>query len=79
MSEPNGEIVLSITGRDIWEKLDRIESSVSGLPAKVDDHETRIRILEARKSISPAQLWTAVVTGLGSIATSLAILNNILN
>lgn len=43
-----GEIVLTITGRDIWEKLDRIEAQVSGVPAKVEDHESRIRVLERK-------------------------------
>lgn len=43
-----GAIALTITGKDIWDKLVKIESEVSGTPAIVADHEIRIRSLERR-------------------------------
>lgn len=47
--EAPGQIALTITGKDIWDKLTTIEQNTSGLPAIVADHETRIRLLEQSK------------------------------
>lgn len=47
--EAPGQIALTITGKDIWEKLTSIEQNTSGLPAIVADHEVRIRLLEQSK------------------------------
>lgn len=47
MQPQMGEIALTITGRDIWEKLDRIETEVSGIPTIVADHEARLRAVQA--------------------------------
>lgn len=42
------ELSITITGKDVWDKLVAIEKEVSGLPRMVADHEARIRILEKR-------------------------------
>ena len=65
-----GEIALVITGKDIWEKLDRIEAQVNGLPKKVDDHETRIRLLE-RKIWGASAVVGFLAAGGATVATRL--------
>lgn len=53
------------------ERLVRIETKldivVGSHGAQLTDHETRIRAQEARKTVSPRDLWLAVS---GAIATS---------
>lgn len=68
-----GEIMLSITGRDIWEKLTHIEQEITGLPRVVSDHETRIRELESRKTVSPLQLWTVGASAVGAAGALVAL------
>ena len=41
-------LAFTITGRDIWDKLIEIGDAVAGVPAKVEDHEVRIRVLEKK-------------------------------
>jgi len=41
-------LAFTITGRDIWDKLTEISDAVAGVPAKVEDHEVRIRVLERK-------------------------------
>lgn len=58
--------------------------------SKIDDHEVRLRGLERdmphdahdrlrgveeRKTVSPAQLWTAVASGAGALASIAAVVN----
>lgn len=48
------------------------EQKLAVLDEAGKDHEIRIRVLENRKTVSPAQLWTAVAGGvatLGVLAT----------
>lgn len=47
--------------------------------ARYHDHEDRLRAVEARKTIAPWQLWTAVSGGVllvGSVVTTLATIFN---
>lgn len=60
MSGQSSEVVLSITGRDIWEKLDRIESSVSGIPEKLSTHDKRIEDHETRLRAVERRVWAAL-------------------
>jgi hypothetical protein len=46
--------------------------------AKLEDHETRLRVVEDRRTVSPAALWTAVTTGSGLVFGAVTILLNVL-
>lgn len=43
------------------------------------DAHARLRAVEERKAVSPIQLWTAVCTGCGALASLTAVLTFILN
>ncbi len=45
----------------------------------VDDHETRLRVLEAKSTVSPRTLWTTVVTAAGVIMASAPFLDRVIN
>lgn len=58
-SVPQQGIAFTITGKEIWESLEEIKKSVSGIqtelkgvPDQLKDHEIRLRLLEKR-------LWVA--------------------
>lgn len=55
-TEPQDGLAFTITGRDIWDKLDSIQKEVSGMPKTVEDHEHRIRALEKK-------VWMAAAAG----------------
>lgn len=62
----------AVTLARIEGKLDLINASLAQINARGDDHETRIRVLEARPSgITPAKFMTTLV-GCGSLAAALA-------
>ena len=46
--------------------------------ADLADHETRIREVEQRKTVSPTALWTAVLGGLSGAGVLVAIFNTLL-
>lgn len=60
----------TITGRDIWDKLTEISEAVNGVPAKVEDHETRIRVLE-RKVLTFAGAASVLSAGGAALVTKL--------
>lgn len=41
----------------------------------LNDHEDRIRKLEAKPTVSPSQLWTSVLSGLTAISAAAAGIN----
>jgi hypothetical protein len=47
--------------------------------AKLEDHETRLRVVEDRRTVSPAALWTAVTTGAGLVFGAVTLFSNLLN
>lgn len=69
---------VTITLRDIYERLIEISERLAGVPEQVSDHEARLRIqearpacpdheeriraLESRQTVSPRQLWTTVAS-----------------
>ena len=61
---PDG-LAFTITGKDIWDKLDKIEKSTQALPLIVSDHETRIRALE-RKVWAASGFAAALGGGIGA-------------
>lgn len=63
----------TLTGRDLWEKLDEISKAVgatAGLPKTVEDHEVRIRALE-RKVFIASGFAAAIGAGLGTTLSRL--------
>ena len=44
---------VTITLRDIYERLVEISEALAGVPEKVSDHESRLRIQEARPAVCP--------------------------
>lgn len=44
---------VTITLRDIYERLVEISDRLAGIPEQVSDHETRLRIQEARPAVCP--------------------------
>jgi len=59
---PTEGLAFTITGRDIWDKLSEISEAVAGVPARVEDHEVRIRVLE-KKVWGIAGLASAISAG----------------
>lgn len=77
-----------ITPRQQYEELRSLTSAVNNLVAKVDptlvdlrsdsdDHEKRIRSLEGKHTVSPAQLWTAVCSAVAMVGIIAGIVFNI--
>lgn len=61
---------------DLKDHENRLRSLEGSQP---EDAKHRLRAVEERKTVAPAQLWTAVVTGLGSVGAASAALNILLN
>lgn len=57
---------------DLKDHENRIRSLEASQP---EDAKHRLRTVEERKTVAPAQLWTAVVTGLGAVGAASAALN----
>lgn len=43
----------------------------------VDDHEARIRILEARRTVTPLGLWSVVLGAIGGLAAIVGIISQL--
>ncbi len=56
---------VTITGKEIYDKLSELVVVMSPVPARVEDHEVRIRGLE-KKIWAAAGFAAAVGTGLGT-------------
>lgn len=55
--------------QDVRVIVARTEVKVDGLVASSQDHENRLRLLEARPAaLTAAKLWTTVVTGSSTVA-----------
>lgn len=78
-----------ITPRQQYEELRSLTAAVNTLkssldPALIDlrkdtdDHELRLRLLENKHTVSPAQLWTAVASCIGVIGVVLGVVFNII-
>ncbi|MFJ4107880.1 hypothetical protein [Oerskovia enterophila] len=59
------DLVLSVKDKvmAVDAKVDSVDAKVDSLVEGKKDHETRLRVLEQRKTIAPWQLWTAVGSG----------------
>lgn len=55
-------------------KVDSVDAKVDSLIEDKKDHESRLRVLEQRKTIAPWQLWTAVGSGVTVFGAIVAIL-----
>ena len=51
---------------------------IDGHASELADHETRLREVEQRKTVSPTGLWTAVVGGISGAAALVGIASNVL-
>ncbi|MDR6868729.1 hypothetical protein J2Y69_003353 [Microbacterium resistens] len=54
-----------ITLREVYDVVMEVRDSVAVVPAQgetLKDHEARLRIQEARKTVSPRDLWTGIAT-----------------
>lgn len=56
---------------DIKDHENRVRAVEAKLP---EDAKHRLREVEARKTVSPAQLWTAVVSGAGALSSITAVI-----
>jgi len=52
----------------------RLDSAESNLA----DHETRIRVIEAKPTVSPGKLWTAVTGGAALVLASIPLMDRVL-
>lgn len=53
------------TDVEVVERLVRIETKLDADWRVGNDHEGRLRALEARRTISPGQLWAVMASGVG--------------
>lgn len=51
--------------------LARIEGALSSVDAQGKDHEVRLRLLEARKTVSPTTLWTTIASIIATLGVVL--------
>lgn len=58
-------------------KLDNVLGKHEALAGSVDDHETRLRAIEAKSTVSPLGLWTVVLGSLTGFAALLTIYANL--
>ncbi|UDL14796.1 membrane protein [Microbacterium phage Gretchen] len=69
-----------ITLREVYDLVVEVKDSVAVVPAHsktLDDHEARIRVQEARKTVSPRDLWTGI-TGAAAAGAAIASIINAL-
>lgn len=59
--------------------LARVEGKVDGQATDLADHEARMRVQEARRTVSPGQLWAGLVGVLGVGVATLTIVNGIVS
>lgn len=52
----------------------RLDTHASNLA----DHETRLRVQEARRTVSPTGLWSAVLGGVSGAAAVVAVITNVI-
>jgi hypothetical protein len=65
-----------VTTRDVYNIVMEIKQALaplSQLPDSSRDHELRLRVVEQRKTVSPAVLWTAITSAMSAL---LAILDS---
>lgn len=61
---------VEITPKEIYDKLVELVVAMSPVPARMEDHETRLRSLE-RKIWMAAGFAAAIGTGLGTVLSQL--------
>lgn len=69
--------LLAVTLARIEGKLDLVNAGLTAATNRGDDHEARIRALEAQPIVTPRAMWTAVgciATVVGAAAPFLAVL-----
>ncbi|WP_336628451.1 MULTISPECIES: hypothetical protein [unclassified Microbacterium] len=74
MSTATGPTPVTITVREVYDLLLEVRDSVAIVPTHADtlkDHETRIRAQEARRTVSPRDLWTGII-GAASAGAAIA-------
>lgn len=58
--------------------LTRVEVKLDQVLTRGDDHEGRIRVLEARKTVAPRDLWLGVTGAIAAGASIATILSHLL-
>lgn len=61
---------VTITAKEVYDKLSELVVAMSPVPARVEDHETRLRSLE-RKVWAAAGFAAAIGTGIGTVLSQL--------
>lgn len=61
---------VTITAKEVYDKLSELVVSMSGVPARIEDHETRLRSLE-RKIWAATGFAAALGAGLGTALSQL--------
>lgn len=61
---------VTITAKEVYDKLSELVVAMSPVPARIEDHEIRIRSLE-RKIWAAAGFAAALGTGLGTFLSQL--------
>ena len=66
-----------ITLREVYDIVLEVRDSVAVVPAHADtlkDHESRLRVQEARRTVSPRDLWTGIIGAAGAGAAIASII-----
>lgn len=53
----------------------KVDLVLSQHGTKLDDHETRIRVQEARRFVSPAQLWSGILAAVAGASALVTLIN----
>lgn len=56
-------------------RIDVHSERIRGVEEQNVDHETRLRVQEARKTISPKQLWAGIGASVATMAAGTAVVN----
>jgi hypothetical protein len=82
LTPPEAPPLTSTNDTNLIVALTRVETKVdvvlSQHGAKLEDHEGRLRKVEARRTVSPRTLWTSVISAAGLVLTLIAIFDRFL-
>ena len=59
------------------EVLTRLETKLDGALSHAEDHEGRIRTLEARRTVAPRDLWVGITGAIAAGAALSSIITNL--